>query len=294
MPVKIRLARRGRRKRPFYHIVVADVRAPRDGRFIEQIGSYNPMTNPATIELDREKAYEWLMEGAQPTYTARAILRFKGVLYKKHLQRGVVKGALTQEKADEMFAAWCAEKDAKVSARLAQSKEEKLEFQKLLSGEVKAAKKKTAEAEDQEAFRVSEDDGSKEPAAEEAAPEVAVEAEAAPEVAVEAEAAPEVAVEAEAVPEVAVEAEAVPEVAVEAEAVPEVVVEAEAVPEVVVEAEAVPEVAEVAAPEVAVEAEAEPVAEVAAGQEEVAVEEVPATESEASDPAVAESDSEEE
>ena len=85
MPVKIRLARRGRRKQPYYHIIVADARAPRDGKFIEKIGSYNPMTKPATIELDREKAFEWLNKGAQPTDTARAILRFKGVMYKNCL-----------------------------------------------------------------------------------------------------------------------------------------------------------------------------------------------------------------
>ncbi|MDH3651908.1 MAG: 30S ribosomal protein S16, partial [Saprospiraceae bacterium] len=85
MPVKIRLQRRGRKKRPFYHIIIADSRAPRDGRFIESIGTYDPMTRPATINLDREKAYDWLMKGAQPTETMRAILRFKGVLYKKHL-----------------------------------------------------------------------------------------------------------------------------------------------------------------------------------------------------------------
>ena len=89
MAVKIRLQRKGRRKRPFYHIVVADARAPRDGRFIEKLGTYNPMTSPATIDLDRDAAFEWLMKGAQPTDTARAILRFKGVLYKKHLDRGV-------------------------------------------------------------------------------------------------------------------------------------------------------------------------------------------------------------
>ena len=103
MPVKIRLQRRGRKKSPFYHIVVADARAPRDGRFIEKLGTYNPMTKPATIELNRDSAYEWLMKGAQPTDTARAILRFKGVLYRKHLERGVKKGALTQEQAMEKY-----------------------------------------------------------------------------------------------------------------------------------------------------------------------------------------------
>ncbi|MEO1714380.1 MAG: 30S ribosomal protein S16, partial [Bacteroidota bacterium] len=100
MPVKIRLQRRGRKKAPFYHIVVADSRAPRDGKFIEKVGTYNPLTKPATIDLDRDLAFDWLMKGAQPTDTVRAILRFKGVLYKKHLYRGVKKGALTQEEAE--------------------------------------------------------------------------------------------------------------------------------------------------------------------------------------------------
>jgi small subunit ribosomal protein S16 len=117
MPVKIRLQRKGRKQRPFYHIVVADVRSPRDGRFIEKLGTYNPMTKPATIEIDREAAYSWLAKGAQPTDTVRAILRFKGVLYRKHLMRGVEKGALTQEIADEKWAEWINSKEAKVSAR---------------------------------------------------------------------------------------------------------------------------------------------------------------------------------
>ena len=121
MAVKIRLQRRGRKKQPFYHIVVADSRSPRDGRFIEKIGVYNPMTKPATIELDRDKAFEWLMNGAQPTDTARAILRFKGVMYKKHLQRGVRKGALTVEEAESKFQSWVEAKEAKIAARVAQT-----------------------------------------------------------------------------------------------------------------------------------------------------------------------------
>lgn len=125
MPVKIRLQRKGRKKRPFYQIVVADSRAPRDGRFIEKIGSYNPMTKPATIELDRDRAFDWLEKGAQPTDTARAILRFKGVFYKKHLMRGVKKGALTMEEAEAKYNQWVEEKDAKVAARIAQTAEEK-------------------------------------------------------------------------------------------------------------------------------------------------------------------------
>ncbi len=104
MAVKIRLQRHGRKSKPFYHIVVADARAPRDGRFIERLGSYNPNTNPATIDLDVEKALQWLFNGAEPTDTANAILRYKGVLAKKHLQVGVRKGSITQETADARFA----------------------------------------------------------------------------------------------------------------------------------------------------------------------------------------------
>ena len=124
MSVKIRLQRRGRKKRPFYHIVVADARAPRDGRFIEKLGTYNPLTTPATIELDRDKAYDWLMKGAQPTYTTRAILRFKGVYYKKHLMRGVKKGALTLEEAEAKYQEWVNAKDAKIAARFEKAQAE--------------------------------------------------------------------------------------------------------------------------------------------------------------------------
>ncbi|WP_317048820.1 30S ribosomal protein S16 [Flavilitoribacter nigricans] len=130
----MRLQRKGRKKRPFYHIVVADARAPRDGRFIEKLGVYNPMTVPATIELDREKAYDWLTKGAQPTDTVRAILRFKGVLYKKHLMRGVKKGAMTAEEAETKFGEWVEAKESKVAARKAKAVEEKAEFYAKLSG----------------------------------------------------------------------------------------------------------------------------------------------------------------
>ena len=169
MAVKIRLARRGRKKKPFYHIVIADARAPRDGKFIEKIGSYNPMTSPATIDVDRDKAYQWLLNGAQPTNTVRAILRFKGVLYKKHLQRGVKKGALTQEQADDMLAKWIEAKEAKITARIEQSAKDKADFYKKVSGEAKAVAVEAATEEDQEAFRVAE--GSDEAPVEEAAAE---------------------------------------------------------------------------------------------------------------------------
>ncbi|BDS11788.1 30S ribosomal protein S16 [Aureispira anguillae] len=117
MALKIRLQRKGRKKKPFYHIVAADARAPRDGKFIQKLGIYNPLTVPATIELDRDAAYDWLMKGAQPTDTARAILKFKGVYYKKHLQRGVSKGAFDQEAADKMLNEWLEAKEAKVEKR---------------------------------------------------------------------------------------------------------------------------------------------------------------------------------
>ena len=130
----MRLQRKGRKKRPFYHIVVADARAPRDGRFIEKLGVYNPMTVPATIELDREKAYDWLTKGAQPTDTVRAILRFKGVLYKKHLMRGVKKGAMSVEEAEVKFTEWVEAKEAKVSARVAKAAEDKADYYAKLSG----------------------------------------------------------------------------------------------------------------------------------------------------------------
>ena len=134
MPVKIRLQRRGRKKAPFYHIVIADARAPRDGRFIEKIGTYNPMTKPATIELDRDKAYDWLTKGAQPTDTARAILRFKGVLYRKHLERGVKKGALTAEQAQAKYQEWIDAKDAKIAARFEATAAEKQAWNEKVSG----------------------------------------------------------------------------------------------------------------------------------------------------------------
>ena len=134
MPVKIRLQRHGRKKRPFYHIVIADSRAPRDGRFIEKVGTYNPMTKPATIDLDREKAFEWLMKGAQPSDTVRAILRFKGVLYKKHLMRGVNKGALTSEEAEKKYQEWIEAKEAKIAERFEKAEEEKRELLKNLAG----------------------------------------------------------------------------------------------------------------------------------------------------------------
>jgi small subunit ribosomal protein S16 len=117
MAVKIRLARRGRKKKAIYDIVVADARAPRDGRFIEKLGIYNPGTNPSTIVLESDKAVDWLLKGAQPTDTAKSILQHEGVLLKKHLKVGVNKGAITQEVADARFEEWKGSKsDRKATA----------------------------------------------------------------------------------------------------------------------------------------------------------------------------------
>ena len=117
MSVKIRLQRHGKKQRPFYWIVAADARAKRDGRFLEKLGTYNPNTNPATIELNLDQAVQWLHNGAQPTETARAILSYKGALLKHHLDGGIRKGALTQEQADAKLAAWIEDKAGKVDAK---------------------------------------------------------------------------------------------------------------------------------------------------------------------------------
>lgn len=167
MSVKMRLARRGRRKAPFYHIVIADARAPRDGRFIEKIGSYNPMTSPATIDLDNEKAVEWITKGAQPTDTMRAILRFKGVLYRMHLLQGVKKGALTQEKADEMYQAKLQEKAEKEAKRFEATADKKAAFLKAVSGSAKAPEVVVEAAEEtQAAFQEGGEASTEQPAAE--------------------------------------------------------------------------------------------------------------------------------
>lgn len=138
MAVKLRLQRKGRKKAPFYHIVVADSRSPRDGKFIEKIGTYNPLTVPATIEIDRDKAYDWLTKGAQPTDTVNAILRFKGVLYRKHLQLGVKKGALTQEQAEAKANAFIEKKEGHVEARKAETARKKAEHIVSVDGKPKA------------------------------------------------------------------------------------------------------------------------------------------------------------
>jgi len=117
MPVKMRLQRRGKKGNPFFHLVIADGRAPRDGKFIEKIGTYDPTTSPAQINLDFDLALSWLQKGAQPTDTMRAILSYKGVLYKYHLLKGVKKGALTEAQAEEKFQTWMKDKEARIAAK---------------------------------------------------------------------------------------------------------------------------------------------------------------------------------
>ncbi|MDR3236121.1 MAG: 30S ribosomal protein S16 [Prevotellaceae bacterium] len=143
MSVKIRLARHGKKNFAYFHIVVADSHAPRDGRFIERIGTYNPNTNPATIDLDGDKALEWLNKGAQPTETIRRVLSYKGVLLKKHLLEGVKKGALTEEAAIAKWEAWIQEKDSKVQAKqnqLVQAGRDEVKARKEAELKIKEAK----------------------------------------------------------------------------------------------------------------------------------------------------------
>jgi small subunit ribosomal protein S16 len=117
MPTKIRLQRHGKKRYAYYHVVVADARAPRDGKFIEKLGTYNPNENPARIDISFDRSLHWVKEGAQPTDTVRALLSYKGVMHKDHLDRGVTKGALTQDQADKKFDAWMKEKEAKVDGK---------------------------------------------------------------------------------------------------------------------------------------------------------------------------------
>ncbi|MEO9869907.1 30S ribosomal protein S16 [Ekhidna sp.] len=155
MPVKIRLARRGRKKQAMYDVVVADSRAPRDGRFIEKIGTYNPNTDPASISMDDSKAFDWVMKGAQPTDTVRAMLSYRGIMIKKHLQVGVNKGAITQEEADKKLDAWMSDKESKIQGKVDQLSKAKADKKKAaLDAETKvkearadALKKRAQEAE---------------------------------------------------------------------------------------------------------------------------------------------------
>ena len=176
MAVKIRLQRHGKKNFAFFHIVVADSRSPRDGRYIEQIGSYNPNTNPATIVLNSERALAWIKMGAQPTLVCRRILSYEGVLLRNHLDGGVAKGALTQEQTDQKWNAWKAEKDAKVEAKktgikndtIAKAKAAKAEETKVNEARAEAIAKKAAELAAKEAAEKAAAEAEEAPATEEA------------------------------------------------------------------------------------------------------------------------------
>lgn len=156
MSVKIRLQRHGKKSKPFYWIVAADARAKRDGKYLEKIGTYNPNTNPATIDLKIDDAVKWLQNGAQPTDTARAILSYKGVMLKNHLAGGVRKGALTEEQAEEKFSAWLAEKENKIDAKKdGLSKADAEEKAKILAAEKEVNAKRLADVE--EALKAEEE-----------------------------------------------------------------------------------------------------------------------------------------
>jgi small subunit ribosomal protein S16 len=185
MPVKIRLSKKGRKKLPYYHIVVADSRAPRDGKFVERIGMYNPQTNPATIELNFDRALDWLQKGAQPTDTCRAILSDKGVMMKKHLLEGVKKGAFSAEEGESRYQKWAADKASRLKAVVDKvSKSTADEKKKRLEAETKVKEARAEElarklkAQEQEARAAATAEAEAENVAEEPAP---VQAEAAPE-----------------------------------------------------------------------------------------------------------------
>lgn len=193
--VKIRLARRGRKKLALFDIVVANATAPRDGRFIEKLGTYNPNTIPATIVLNEDGALKWLLNGAQPTDTTKAILSYRGVLYKKHLQIGVIKGAISQETADEKYNAWKEGKESKISGRvdsLATAKADAAKARLAAEAKVNEARKAAQEAKAAAELAAANPAPAEEPVAE-TAPEVAADAPA--EAAVEETAAEEVVAE---------------------------------------------------------------------------------------------------
>jgi len=187
MPVKIRLQRHGKKGKPFFWIVAADSRAKRDGKFLEKLGTYNPNTNPATIDINVDGSVQWLQNGAQPTDTARAILSYKGVLLKKHLMDGVRKGALTEEQVEEKFNAWLADKEktvdnkkTKLADAKAKAKADALDAEKAVNeARVAAAAPVEEVAEEAEVEATAEEAVAEEaPATEEVAAEEAPVAEA--------------------------------------------------------------------------------------------------------------------
>ncbi|MBQ4441801.1 MAG: 30S ribosomal protein S16 [Bacteroidales bacterium] len=190
MATRIRLQRRGKKNQPFYHLVIADGRAPRDGRFIEDLGTYNPLTNPATLNINFDRALYWLEAGATPSETARAILKREGVYMMKHLRGGVAKGAFSEAQAQQKFNAWKMEKDSKLKSivleeanKAREIKKERLAAEAKVKeamsakiaarlAEIAAAEAKAAQeaAEAAAAEQAAAEAANAEPAAEEAAP----------------------------------------------------------------------------------------------------------------------------
>ena len=207
MPVRIRLQRHGKKGKPFYWVVAADSRSPRDGRYLEKLGVYNPNTNPATVEINVDASVKWLDNGAQPSDTARTLLSYRGVMLKHHLNGGVRKGAFSAEEAEKKFEAWLEEKQAKIQAKIeGLSADEAKAKAAALAAEKAVNEKRIAEAAAAEAS--AEEEVAEEAAADETpATEAAPEAEAAPEVEAAAEEAP---AEEEAAPEVEAAAEETP------------------------------------------------------------------------------------
>jgi len=181
MPVKIRLQRHGKKGKPFYWVVAADVRAKRDGKYLEKLGTYNPNTNPATINLNIDGSVKWLQNGAQPTDTARAILSYSGVMMKHHLAVGVRKGAMTEEQAEEKFKAWLEEKEQKIQDKKdGLSKAESEARAKALEAEKEASAKRAAAALPEEEVAEEAAEETAEAATEEATAEAEAPAEEAP------------------------------------------------------------------------------------------------------------------
>ncbi len=197
MATRIRLQRHGRSKRPYYYVVVADQKARRDGKFIDRIGDYNPLTTPATINIDFDKAFDWVMKGAEPSDTVKKILSYKGVMYKKHLARGVRKGAMTVEEMEKKMAEWLEYKSEKIATRVEKLTADK--DAKKAANKADETKKKETYAKKLEAALVAP--------AEEVAPEVTEEVEApAAEVVEESPEVVEAATEAPAIEEASIEA----------------------------------------------------------------------------------------
>lgn len=275
MPTKIRLQRRGKKGQPFYHIVIADGRAPRDGKFIDKIGTYNPLSKPAEIDINFDRAVQWLQNGAQPTDTVRSILSLKGVLYKNHLQTGVRKGAMTQEQADVKFDEWLKDKQERLLAHIKQTElEHKDDKKKRLDAEAKVkeerAKKLAAKRAQELKAMEAEHAGAEAPEAQAEEPAVAeaVAEDTAAEPVAEAEAATEAVAE-EPVAEEPVAIEEVTETVVAEEPAAEETVAEEPVAEAMAE--------EVAVEELPVE---EPVAEAETAAEETTAEAKEETEEE--------------